>query len=430
VSARWSLAKVPGEIRKTVLRGRASLRDTLGLSNGNGAAGHSAPGIDAKELARLPLAKVCFQPKDPELGRLLEDQPGYNLLFHELIFADLRKTAPIFDDEEYQERRDMLYACKDIHYVRLSDGTEMVVFGGDGIRFIPGKYWVPPGSPPCRKGKRGGERPKTSITKRRAGTVRVRVISIDSVSNNDATSVEVNISDEPVGIWLGDRRFRRRRDLSYEEVRTLIAGDVLNPRYELTRAYDPSLPFLKRDEQGHNVLTDFRDISIPLFWPNWDDSRLEHLAMLQAWTERSYEAFVFFLEGRRVDSLDEFISSEKMSLERIPKEKGRSGKASSKDRKGQCYHGDYHSLAIRGIYFLFEVRRGDKTFFLVDSPFYGIALRAYWNRQDAIDDIDGGESRERVIGKRIWVKQNHDPNGKWIVELEQNIVEHVECVTV
>jgi hypothetical protein len=200
-----------------------------------------------------------------------------------------------------------------------------------------------------------------------------------------------------------------------------VVGDNLNPREPLTKAFDPDLGFLCRDKDGHNVLTNFRGISIPLLWPDWSDERLNDLKSLQYWTERSYEGFISFLEGMHLDSLDDFIPSENSPVERIASDQCTTKRCSNRDRKGQCYRGDYEKLSVIGPYFLFEVKRNDVTFYILDSPFYGIALRGYPEKQDALDYISGGDLRTQAESRALWPKLCHDPDMRWLDLLERRI---------
>ncbi len=373
---------------------------------------------------------LVFAPNNPELGKLIRERHKANhscsLLFHYLHLREIDDKAPVFEYEDNLARQEMLSTPMNMHFFALSDGSEFIIIDKEGMRFLPGAKWTGKKKKRYKNGPLKGQIKPASPTERKSSPYCLRAIT-GSVKEVDGESRGVcgSLVELPE-IWLGDSRFRRRLVFDYDTVSRFIVGDILNPLYPLTRAFDPHLSFLERDENGHNVLTDFRDISIPLVWPDWEDSRLAHLAMLQTWTESSYEGVIRFLEGMKIDSLDDFIPSETNAVvETMPTECKSRGPCKNKDRRGQCYHGDYESLSIHGPYFLFRVRRGNHEFYLLDLPFYGTSLRAYWTKEHALDDIAGGERRQRAKAHRIWKAQNHDAAGNWEALLEKRIAEHI-----
>lgn len=378
---------------------------------------------------------LVFAPNNPELGKLIrerhQEHNSCSLLFHYLHLREIDEKAPVYEYDDNLERERMLNTPRNMHFFALSDGSEFIIFEGEGMPFYPGAKWAGEKPRKHKKGHLKGKIKPASPTKRKASVYRMRAIT-GSVREDEGVTHSVcgSLTEIPT-MDLGDSRFRRELAFDYKTASRFVVGDVLNPLYPLTRAYDPHLSFLERDAGGHNVLTDFREISIPLLWPDWEDSRLDHLSMLQTWTEASYEGFVCFLEGMKIDSLEEFIPSETNAvIESKPKEaKGRCS-CRDKDRSGQCYHGAYESLSIHGIYFLFRVKRNGREFYLLDSPFYGISLRAYWRKEDALKDIEGGESRKIAKARRIWTAQNHDADGRWERLLEERIAEHIRPLEV
>ncbi len=362
------------------------------------------------------------------LGDFVDCNRGFTHLYHMLHLSEIDRKAPIFEECDIDDRSDILtkFAKNSFaHYILLNDGVEMIVFGNNGVPFPPGRSFRSPTKRVHKKGILKGKVKPASQSERSAATYRLKLITYFPPS----AIARYGLKEDPSGsheeysqILLSDERFNQRQIVDYNVVTRWEVGHLINPKRPLTAAFDPKFSFLKKNRNGQNVLTNFHDISIPLFWPDWSDERLEDLKMLESWGPNSYEALVRFLTGMKVDSLEDFVASERLKTEDFPKERGVSKKQLQSDRDGQCYRGSFHKLNIVGPYCLFELRLNGKSLFLLDSPFYGVALRAFEEKQFALDYIAGGDRRERANHHVLW-RLVHDKIGNWKMQLKNNLRE-------
>ncbi len=98
----------------------------------------------------------------------------------------------------------------------------------------------------------------------------------------------------------------------------------------------------------------------------------------------------------------------------------------SHDIWGQCYDGprEPNGTLPVGHFAIFTCKStgSGQQFYIVDSPFYGIALRIYKDFDDAISYCAGGESRRDVRDKCL-ARIIHDPAQKWRLILKNKIKE-------
>ncbi|MCB0324502.1 MAG: hypothetical protein KDD69_13060 [Bdellovibrionales bacterium] len=357
--------------------------------------------------------RVVFVPSNQMIAEELDELGQENaLLFRNIDFRLLDEAAVCCDDDA-ADRRKALLAAAPIHFLKFASGQEMIVFANPLV-LRPSRRWRPPNA----KGKR--VRPKQRL---KAATI-IRAISYLPTAEA-VEGQEFSMHPEYAVITTSASRFGHSLELSFENVENLKPGDILNPRQPLTKAFDPNFSKLQRDSEGNNCLTDFENISIPLFWPDtWDVLELEHLSSVASWGKAAYETFVHFLEGQVVEELDELIAPERLQAEKPPKGSS-TGRQAIRQRLGQCFQRQGCPIRlIVGPYLIFEVRNGDNVLYVLDSPWYGIALRVYRTLEDARDYAQGGEQRARVEADPnalVWPKRVHDPDGHWRLQFDQQL---------
>lgn len=372
----------------------------------------------------LPVASVFFVPKDEKLGRELYDLGEDDfLLFREIGVTGLAPKFRTRTKRDHEERCAHLRAAQPVWYLRFTDGLHMVFFKNP-LKFRPSE--VRCGSHAEKNGRstrKDRQKYFRSETERKRDTLVFRHIyaRLDEHTSRAAQEEQhicVDFCEDYPSFLAYHERFRKTSTIDYETASRFVPGQVLNPKRPLERVYDPWFEDFPKDEGGKNALSNLEGISIPLYWPeNWDHPALAGMQALRTWGERSWEAFIYFLQGKMVDSLEALLTNSCVELERLPKGAVRYGSVSDLDRRGQCYHGEYLSLTVAGPYFIFEVSCGECTVFVLDSPFYGVAMRVFRSKEFALSYAQGGAERAGVLRNseaQLSRPIVHDPKQKWL----------------
>jgi hypothetical protein len=194
---------------------------------------------------------------------------------------------------------------------------------------------------------------------------------------------------------LGDTRFGRPQiRITYELASAFREGQPYFWEFPLTKAYDPRFSDFPKDEHGHNVFTDFRELSIPIFRPGegqWDDpknrERFESfIGMRNALrTDRDWVDFLYQLAGR-------YVKGGEIICPVTPLEEERDSEA--------CRRGNGHPP--RPLNGGTEVFRGDAKY-LIPVPPCIISRVEVDGREFCV--LDGATSRHR-FAIRIWPGEN------------------------
>lgn len=223
----------------------------------------------------------------------------------------------------------------------------------------------------------------------------------------------------------GDPRFRRNSQLNLTHARKLKRGDTLQPQRPLTRAFDPHFDGWPADSGGFNVLTDFREISIPLCYPaDWDDERVKNIVGLRSFRPRDWRQVIWYLEGKYIESvaaaLDAKIEDTGEEDDAVTRERKAVEPRPAETPVGQCYDGAYHSFRTVGAFFLYEILCANGSVWCIDSPAYGVAFRAYHSRDAASAYANG----VRDGGVPHTFRVIHDEGGDWRIRVNDGLRTH------
>lgn len=213
-------------------------------------------------------------------------------------------------------------------------------------------------------------------------------------------------------------------ELTFDLAENLVPGQILTKPSPLTRALHPSLPGGKSGSL--NCLTDFWSLVIPLIRPEevadcpsmcWDYHLYENIQSLRAIPARLWDAFLSYLEGKEVESIGDFVSIEEIA-EASKKFDSRSECVGQPGRTGKCFYDERAKIkSVFGPYVIFELTIGQRTFIILDSPLYGVALRVFTDFLSAKNWASGYQKDESSVLLRLC----HDEKDRWIGQLEKFI---------
>ena len=379
-------------------------------------------GRNAAVIHGPPRIKVLFAPRDRQLAERLHGSQEHLLLFREMELTGFSERHAAQCQQDVDDRVRMLTKTGTMWYLKFDCGEEMVI-AKDPIIFYPSRQWTPPGRA-AQKKHQGKERQRAALVFRAVWLKRDE--SKPPEDSQGVIAIADFSQDSPV-IDTCAPRWDKKVCLDYETAAKLVPGQELAPRRVLARVFDPKFKGLECDSAGNNALSDMGLVSIPLFWPEgWTHQGLMGLESLRdGWGEESWDVMIHFLTGMYVESIEDLPAPEKIEAEAGRKHAGMRGTREDLDRRGQCYHGAYRGgITVVGPYFIFTVEHGAHVFYVLDSPFYGIALRAYRRKEDAADYARGGADRQRVehdAEALLFPKIIHDPSQHWLVLFDRAV---------